>query len=100
MSDDKNQKTITRAELANKIYQEVGISQASSSMIVDQVFESIIASLANGEVFKYASFGSFYPKQKQQRMGRNPKTKEEAVIDARTVVCFYASNILKKRLNK
>lgn len=92
--------TITRADLADAVYQEVGLSHAESSEIVDSVFEEIRDALdAEGQV-KISSFGTFAVREKSQRIGRNPKTKEEAVISARKVVTFHASNILVDRVNK
>lgn len=91
--------TITRADLADSVYQEVGLSHAESAEIVDAVFEEISDSLIEERLVKLSSFGTFSVRNKKQRIGRNPKTKEEAVISARKVVTFHASNILVKRVN-
>ena len=91
--------TLTRAELAELIYKEVGISKTEASEIVDQFFEEIILDLIDGNSVKLTSFGTFSVKQKKERIGRNPKTKEEAIIDARRVISFRASKELKRRVN-
>ena len=92
-------KTLTRAELSEIIYSEVGISKTESAEIVDQFFEEMILDLVDGKSVKLTSFGTFLVKHKGQRIGRNPKTKEEAVIDARRVTVFRASKELKRRVN-
>ena len=91
--------TLTRAELAELIYSEVGISKTEASEIVDQFFEEIINDLVDGNSGKLTSFGTFSVRHKKERIGRNPKTKEEAIIDARRVISFRASKELKKRIN-
>ena len=90
--------TLTRADLSEAIYSEVGISKVESSQIVDQIFEEMILELVDGNSVKLSSFGSFMVRQKKERIGRNPKTKEEAVIDARRVVVFRASKELKNKI--
>jgi integration host factor subunit alpha len=92
--------TITRSYLAESVYKKVGISFLESADMVDSVFAEIISAIKKEEEVKIASFGSFYVRSKKQRLGRNPKTKKEAVITPRKVVSFYASNMLKKRINK
>ena len=91
--------TLTRAELVELIYSEVGISKTEASEIVDQFFEEIILDLIDGNSVKLTSFGTFSVKHKKERIGRNPKTKEEAIIDARRVVSFRASKELKRRVD-
>ena len=92
-------KTITRAHLTDIIYREIGLSHAESADLVDSVFEEIIQALENDESVKLSSFGTFSIREKKQRIGRNPKTKEEVPISARKVVTFHSSNILTKRIN-
>ena len=92
--------TITRAELANSIYHEIGLSVAESNRIILAIFEEIVEALSNGEYVKISNFGSFYPKNKKERIGRNPKTLQEFKIPARKVVSFYPANSLKFRVNK
>ena len=81
------------------IYSEVWISKTEASEIVDQFFEEIILDLIDGNSVKLTSFGTFSVKHKKERIGRNPKTKEEAIIDARRVISFRASKELKRRVN-
>lgn len=92
--------TLTRAILTEAIYSEIGLSQAESATLIDEVLEEMTNSLANGEEVKISSFGSFRVRKKNARIGRNPKTKEEVVITPRSVVTFHASNIMKKKINK
>ena len=91
--------TITRADLANSIYQELGISHAESGEIVDAAIEEVILALIAGEQVKLSSFGTFKIRRKKERIGRNPKTKQEVPISARRVVTFHSSNILTRRIN-
>lgn len=91
--------TLTRAILTESVYNEIGLSQAESSELVDEVLEEIITTLAKGEEVKISSFGSFRVRKKSARIGRNPKTKEEVMITPRAVVTFHASNIMKENIN-
>lgn len=91
--------TVTRSLLAKEIYKQTGISAAESSDLVDEILEEMILALENDGILKISSFGSFRVNQKSERIGRNPKTQEEAIISARKVVTFYASNILKDTMN-
>ena len=90
--------TLTRAELAEIIYSEVGISKTEASEIVDQFFEEIILDLIDGNSVKLTSFGTFSVKHKKSRIGRNPKTGVEATISARRVVTFHPSNLIRKKI--
>lgn len=92
-------KTVTRADLGEAVYQEVGLSRNESSALVEQVLEEVSEALVNGETVKISSFGSFIVREKGQRTGRNPKTGEEVPILPRRVLVFRASNILKDRIN-
>ena len=92
--------TLTRAELVELIYSEVGISKTEASEIVDQFFEEIILDLIDGNSVKLTSFGTFSVKHKKERIGRNPKTKKNAIISERNVVLFKASKELKEFINK
>lgn len=93
-------KTITRAHLTDIVYREIGLSHAESADMVDAFFDHIIDALKQGESVKLSSFGTFSVRQKRERIGRNPKTKQEVPITARKVVTFHSSNILSDRLNK
>lgn len=92
-------RTITRAQLSEAVYQEVGLSRDESAKLVASVLEGISDSLATGESVKISSFGSFSVREKAQRIGRNPKTGEEVPILPRRVVVFRASHVLKDRIN-
>ncbi len=93
------EKTITRADLSDAIYQEVGLSRTESGNILEMVLEEMSHVLAQGEKVKISSFGSFCVRQKGERMGRNPKTGEEVPIEPRKVLSFRPSQILKDRIN-
>jgi integration host factor subunit alpha len=91
--------TVTRADLSEAVYQEVGLSRNESAELVESVLSEIADTLTNGETVKISSFGSFSVRQKGQRVGRNPKTGEEVPILPRKVLVFRASNVLKNRIN-
>lgn len=93
-------KTITRAQLGEAVYQEVGLSRNESANLLETVLNHIADSLAHGETVKISSFGSFSVRQKGQRIGRNPKTGEEVPILPRKVLVFRPSQILKNRINE
>lgn len=92
-------KTITRADLSEAVYQEVGLSRNESAELVESVLGEIAAALTKGETVKISSFGSFSVRRKGQRIGRNPKTGEEVPILPRRVLVFRASHVLKNRIN-
>ena len=92
-------KNLTRKTLTNKLYQNLGLSKNISSNLVSDVFEEIMVGLVSGKDVKISSFGTFKTIRKKARIGRNPKTKEEAKISARRVVAFRASRKLKNKLN-
>jgi integration host factor subunit alpha len=91
--------TVTRAQLSEAVYQEVGLSRNESATLVDTVLSEISEALARGEMVKISSFGSFSVRQKGQRVGRNPKTGEEVPISPRKVLVFRASHVLKEHIN-
>lgn len=92
-------KTLTRADLSNAVYREIGLSLSESTQLVDSVIEEICDALANGDMVKLSSFGTFKLRRKKERIGRNPKTGVEVPISPRTVLSFNASNILKQKVN-
>ena len=92
--------TITRAQLSEAVYQEVGLSRNESAELLEVVLSQISNPLANGETVKISSFGSFSVRQKGQRVGRNPKTGEEVPILPRKVLVFRPSQVLKNRINQ
>ncbi len=93
-------KTVTRSQLSEAVYQEVGLSRNESTELVESVLGEISGALVRGEVVKISSFGSFSVRQKGQRIGRNPKTGEEVPILPRKVLVFRPSQVLKSRINE
>ena len=94
-----NARTITRADLAEAVYSQVGLSRNESADLVEAVLEEISEKLIAGDNVKISSFGSFSIRQKGQRVGRNPKTGVEVPIMPRRVLVFRASHVLKNRVN-
>ena len=92
--------TVTRAHLTEAVYGEVGLSRNESAELVESVFSEIGQSLENGETVKISSFGSFYVREKGERVGRNPKTGDEVPILPRRVLVFRPSHVLKERINR
>lgn len=92
-------RTITRADLAEAVYQRVGLSRTESAALVETVLSEMANALWKGEVVKLSSFGSFVVRSKGERIGRNPKTGVEVPITPRRVMVFKPSNILKSRVN-
>jgi integration host factor subunit alpha len=92
-------KTITRADLTEAVYREIGFSHTECADLVDSVLEEIIKGMEEEELVKLSSFGSFKVRHKKERVGRNPKTKVEVPISPRKVVSFHASNLMHKRIN-
>ena len=92
--------TVTRAQLSEAVYQEVGLSRNESAELVESVLNEIADALARGDMVKISSFGSFAVRHKGQRIGRNPKTGEEVPISPRKVLIFRASHVLKDQINQ
>jgi integration host factor subunit alpha len=92
-------RTITRAQLGESVYQEVGLSRSESADLLESVLNHVSDALSRGETVKISSFGSFSVRQKGQRIGRNPKTGEEVPILPRKVLVFRPSQVLKNRIN-
>ena len=92
------QKTVTRADLAEAVYEAVGLSRTESAELVERVLDLIGDALVAGQNVKLSSFGSFQVRSKNERIGRNPKTGEEVPILPRRVMTFKASNVLKSRI--
>ncbi|MCB1516628.1 MAG: integration host factor subunit alpha [Hyphomicrobiaceae bacterium] len=93
-------KTITRADLAEAVYQSMGLSRTESAQLVERILDLVSDALVSGENVKLSSFGSFQIRSKNQRIGRNPKTGEEVPILPRKVLVFKPSNVLKSKINK
>ena len=90
----------TRLSLADLVYKELGISKVEASNFIDDIFDLISFELEKKNKVKIANFGAFNIREKKQRIGRNPKTKEDKVISSRTVITFKPSKILKNKINK
>lgn len=93
-------KTITRSDIAEKIYEEIGISRKDAGDILDLMITEIREQLIQGNDVKLSSFGTLMLRRKKPRVGRNPKTGVEATISARTVISFKPSQIMRKSINK
>lgn len=94
-----NKYTVTREYLAKSIKKRLGISSVDASDIVDEIIDFMTKGMSQGKEVKIRMFGSFSRKSKKERVGRNPKTKEEAKIEARNIVRFKIAPKLKKRIN-
>ncbi|WP_430913170.1 integration host factor subunit alpha [Methylobacterium sp. sgz302541] len=92
-------RTVTRADLSEAVYQQVGLSRTESAALVETVLAEICTCLSQGETVKLSSFGSFVVRSKGKRVGRNPKTGVEVAIEPRQVMVFKPSNVLKARIN-
>ncbi|MCL4679527.1 MAG: integration host factor subunit alpha [Alphaproteobacteria bacterium] len=92
-------RTITRADLAEAVYQQVGLSRNESADLVEVLLNEISNTLIAGDNVKISSFGSFTIREKGERVGRNPKTGVEVPISPRKVLVFRASHVLKDKIN-
>ena len=92
--------TITRSQLSEAVYQEVGLSRNESAELLETVLNKISDTLATGDSVKISSFGSFSVRSKGQRVGRNPKTGEEVPILPRRVLVFRPSQVLNSRISQ
>ncbi|MGB0921518.1 MAG: integration host factor subunit alpha [Alphaproteobacteria bacterium] len=91
--------TLTRAQLAEAVYEAVGLSRNESAQLVEAVLDEVSEALVRGESVKLSSFGTFAVRDKNGRVGRNPKTGEEVPIEPRRVMTFRPSHVLKDRVN-
>lgn len=99
-ADDENQKTTTRADLAEAVHMKTGLGRTESAKYVEMVLDEIFDCIVSREEVKLSSFGAFIIRAKKERLGRNPKTGEGAKITARLVVSFKPSNILRAKINE
>ncbi len=90
---------MTKADIVERIYEEVGFSKKDATRIVESIFETMKETLERGEKIKISSFGNFVVRSKRARRGRNPQTGEDLTISARKVLTFKPSQILKKAIN-
>ena len=91
-------KTLTRMDLSEAVYREVGLSRNESAHLVESVLAHVSDALASGETVKISSFGTFSVRDKAARVGRNPKTGEEVPILPRRVLTFRPSHLMKDRV--
>ncbi len=91
---------MTKADIVDKVCEQVGgFSKKEAADLVDQVFDTMKAVLETGEKIKISGFGNFVVREKKPRPGRNPQTGQEITIEARRVLTFKPSNVLKASLN-
>ena len=90
--------SLTKASIANRLFEEVGLNKREAKEFVDSYFEAIRQSLENGDNIKLSGFGNFQLRDKAERPGRNPKTGEEIPITARRVVTFRPGQKLRARV--
>ena len=90
--------TVTKMELSNLLFDELGLNKREAKEFVELFFEEIRSALENGDKVKFSGFGSFSVREKSQRPGRNPKTGEEIPVSARRVVTYKASQKIKDRV--
>ena len=92
-------KNFTRKDLSNNVFKNIGFSKNFSSKIIDSFFEILINHIIKFNKVKISTFGTFEVIKKRERIGRNPKTKEEAKISSRKIVKFKPSSIFKDKIN-
>ena len=90
---------LTRADLIDSIYNQVGISKNKSVQLIESLLETIKRTLENGEDVLISGFGKFSVKEKNERRGRNPQTGEDLMLDSRRVVTFKCSGNLRDKIN-
>jgi len=93
-----SQKTLTRMDLSEAVFREVGLSRNESAQLVETVLDEMSDALVRGEQVKISSFGTFSVREKAARVGRNPKTGEEVPISPRRVLNFRPSHLMKERV--
>tara|TARA_B100000959_G_scaffold117187_1_gene123235 strand:+ start:171 stop:476 length:306 start_codon:yes stop_codon:yes gene_type:complete len=91
---------LTKQEIVNSIYMQIGYSKNIAENLLEDFFEIILNSLKKNDKVKIAKFGTFEVRFKKSRIGRNPKTKEKKIITERKVILFKPSKELKKKINK
>ena len=91
---------LTKKDLVNLVYMQIGFSKQISESLIDEFFSLIVASLKKEKIIKISNFGTFSIREKKSRIGRNPKTKEKKIISKRNVVLFKPSKDFKKMINK
>ena len=90
---------LTKKEIINSIYMQLGFSKKLIENILEDMFEILLSTLKDKGKVKISNFGTFILRYKKSRIGRNPKTKKEAIISERNVILFKPSKFLKNRIN-
>ena len=90
---------LTKKDLVNLIYMQLGFSKKISENLIDDFFQTIIVNLSKEKILKISKFGTFSNRKKKSRIGRNPKTKEEKMITERNVVLFKPSKEFRDFVN-
>ena len=90
---------LTKKDIINSIYMQIGFSKKITETIFEDFFDLLLINLKKHKIVKISGFGTFFLKKKNQRIGRNPRTKKEAIISERYVIKFKASSDLKKYIN-
>jgi integration host factor subunit alpha len=91
---------LTKKEIVNSIYMQIGFSKIISENILEDIFQIILKNIISEKKVKISKFGTFILRKKEERKGRNPKTKEEKIISERNVILFKPSKELKEYINK
>lgn len=91
---------MTKADIAERIHTNTGLSQKESAEILEKVLSIMKTTLESGEILKISGFGRFIVKQKADRRGRNPQTGESITIDARRILSFKPSALLREAINR
>ena len=90
---------LTKKDIVNSIYMQIGFSKKISETLLEDLFHIILKNITEKKKIKIAKFGTFILRNKKQRIGRNPKTKKTEIIPARKVILFKASKEFKKFIN-
>ena len=90
---------LTKKEIINSIYMQIGFSKKISENLLEDIFQILLKNIMSEKKVKIAKFGTFELRKKKERIGRNPKTKEEKIISKRNVVIFKPSKEIKKYIN-
>jgi len=93
-----SEKTLTRMDLSEAIYRDIGLSRNDANQLVESVLQHMSDALVRGEQVKISSFGTFSVRDKAARVGRNPKTGTEVPIEPRRVLTFRPSHLMKDRV--
>ena len=99
MGEEMAEKTLTRMDLSEAVFREVGLSRNDSAQLVESVLDHMSDALVSGDSVKISSFGTFSVRAKAARVGRNPKTGEEVPIHPRRVLTFRPSHLMKDKVS-